>query len=458
VGSEQRLLAQLDEKNEWIEQLEQSLRECEVRLEQKEARLVALERDVTHTRGSFLPWKLAERLTRLNRGRKTHHSDSDKSIVRTPVLGVEPAPRKRVLIIDHRLPTPDRDCGSLRMVEMIRMIVARGHAVAFIPDNFLVWPPYLGQLQAIGVDVVHPPAYETVAEYLKQHGRDFGLVIISRADVAARHMTTVRRYACGASVVFDTVDLHFLREERQALLGGDAALAPASAARKEQEIRLAIRADLTLVVSPIEKALLEKECPGIDVMVVPTIYQPETSEPPGYEGRRDIVFIGSFDHSPNVDAVLYFATEIFARVRARIPAAVFQVVGPYPTPEISRLDGAGIRILGHVEDVKPVFDQARLSVAPLRFGAGVKGKVNHSMALGVPSVVTSVAAEGMYLVHEQNAMIADDAESFADAVVRVWTSKDLWNRISVNGRRSFAEHFSVQAAAKPIGELLQWAG
>jgi glycosyltransferase involved in cell wall biosynthesis len=88
----------------------------------------------------------------------------------------------------------------------------------------------------------------------------------------------------------------------------------------------------------------------------------------------------------------------------------------------------------------------------------VKGKVNQSMALGVPTVLTSIAAEGMYLVHEENAMIADDPDRFADEVVRLWTSRELWEHVSAQGLESIREHFSVEAAAKPIDELLEWAG
>ena len=137
---------------------------------------------------------------------------------------------------------------------------------------------------------------------------------------------------------------------------------------------------------------------------------------------------------------------------------MFQVIGPDPTPEIRNLASANIEVLGYVPDVTPYFDRARLSVAPLRYGAGVKGKVNQSMSLGVPTVVTSIAAEGMYLVHEQNAMIADDPDCFADAVVRLWTSAELWHRISENGRQNLREHFSVETAAKRVDELLAWAG
>ena len=125
--------------------------------------------------------------------------------------------------------------------------------------------------------------------------------------------------------------------------------------------------------------------------------------------------------------------------------------------EIRRLAGEHVRALGYVADVRPIFDQSRVAVAPIRFGAGVKGKVNQSMAHGVPTVVSTIAAEGMHLAHELNAMIADDPARFADAVVRLYTSQELWDRISANGRENVREHFSVQAASRAIDELLALA-
>ena len=365
----------------------------------------------------------------------------------------------QVLVIDHRIPTPDRDCGSLRMVEIMRRISQAGHHVVLAPDNTTMLTPYLHDLQSKGIEVVMPPHYRSVEHYLEQHGRDFDLAIISRADVAEKHMATVRRLAPEARIVFDTVDLHFMREQRQAALAPPTARDDSAALRKEQELRLARAADLTLVVSPVEKAVLEKACDNqVDVRIVPTIYPLTTVDPPGWQGRRDIVFIGGFAHVPNVDAVLYFSREIFPLIQARIPDAVFKVVGPDPTPEINELASPFIQIMGFVPDVKPIFDQARVSVAPIRFGAGVKGKVNQSMSFGVPTVVTSIAAEGMYLTDGDSAMIADEPESFADAVIALWTSPDLWLKVSKNGLRSLSDHFSIQAAAKPIDQLLEWAG
>jgi O-antigen biosynthesis protein len=364
----------------------------------------------------------------------------------------------QVLIIDHRLPTPDRDSGSVRLTEIIRAIQRRGHHVTFIPDNLVASSPYAEDLQRVGVEVIHVPYFCSVEEYLKQHGNDFDLVIIARAAVASRHFRAVKRHARRAVLVFDTVDLHFLREEREAEVKRDPAIKRRALQRKEQELSLARRFDVTLVVSPVEKAILEKHCPGIDVGLIPNIFALDDRSIPEFEARANIVFVGGFEHPPNVDAVLYFGREILPLVRRSLRGFTVQVIGPDVPAAIQDLDCADVQILGYVPDVLPYLDQARLSIAPMRFGAGVKGKVNQSMAHGVPVVVSSMAAEGMHLVHEQNAMIADLPAAFADSITRVFRSKELWERLSISGRANVREHFSTEAASRPVDRLLTRAG
>jgi glycosyltransferase involved in cell wall biosynthesis len=387
-----------------------------------------------------------------------HPQPSDAPIRIVHAHGEKANSRGQVLVVDHRLPTPDRDAGSVRILEITRAIRQRGHHVCFLPDDLSAPSPYKELLQGIGIEVVHHPYYRSIGSFLKQHGEDFDLVIVSRVEIAQRHMAAVHRHALRAKVVFDTVDLHFLREEREAQLKQDSSKRVAAARDKQRELDMAMSADRTLVVSPIEKAILEQECPGLDVQVISTIYPFDGAAVPGFDDRRNILFIGGFEHPPNVDAVLHFARDIFPLIKASIPEAVFQVIGADPTPEVLRLAGRDIQVLGYVPEVKHFFDRARVSVAPIRYGAGVKGKVNQSMSFGVPAVVTRVAAEGMYLAHEQNAMIADKPAEFAAAVVQLWTAPELWHRLSVNGRKNLRDHFSVQAAGRPIDELLEWAG
>jgi O-antigen biosynthesis protein len=166
--------------------------------------------------------------------------------------------------------------------------------------------------------------------------------------------------------------------------------------------------------------------------------------------RRDWLFIGGFQHTPNTDAVLFFLQKIYPIVSERLPDAKFYIIGDKPPPEIVARATQRVVVAGLQRDARPFFDSVKLSVAPLRFGAGVKGKINQSMALGVPVVATSVAAEGMELNDHEDILLADEPEDFARALVELYESEDLWNRLSENGIRKTRALYSIDAARKKL--------
>jgi len=288
---------------------------------------------------------------------------------------------------------------------------------------------------------------------MRHHGQRYDVVLLSRADTAAELMTSALRWCPKARVVFDTVDLHFLRESREAEILGDRRAARLGEMRRREEYDLIERAHVTLVVSEAERALLAEAMPDVDVRVLSNIHEIYGSARP-FAQRRDLLFIGGFGHPPNTDAVLFFAKHVLPRVRERIPELVLYVIGSDPAPEIKELASEYLRILGYVPDVKPYLDTCRLSVAPLRFGAGVKGKVNQSLAHGLPVVVTSIAAEGMFLKHGESALIADDPHGFAEAVVRLYCDEELWCRLSAGGIAVMEQHFSFSAARRAVTQLV----
>jgi glycosyltransferase involved in cell wall biosynthesis len=165
-------------------------------------------------------------------------------------------------------------------------------------------------------------------------------------------------------------------------------------------------------------------------------------------------FVGGYQHPPNVDAAKWFTGEIWPRVRERLPGVEFHLVGSKATDEIRALAGNGVRFQGYVEDLEPWLDDCRLAIAPLRYGAGVKGKVNLSMSRGQPVVATPMAVEGMFARPGQDVMVAETAEEFADAVVRIYTDEELWNRVSISGQENVERYFSVETARLGLQELL----
>lgn len=357
--------------------------------------------------------------------------------------------RPRLLVVDHRLPTPDQDSGSLRMAHLLRLVGELGYRVTFVPDNLQRIEPYARDLEAIGVEVVTAPAHRTVEECLKEAGDRFAVALISRAHIADEHLASVREHCPGARVVFDTVDLQFLRLERQAEVERDEALYRKAQKVKAIELGLAREADLTLVVSEEEKRLLENDAPGLAVRVLSNIHRVHGGGT-DFDARKGLLFIGGFEHPPNVDAVLWLVREILPSIHERLPGVHVSIVGSKPTPEVRALASDHVTIAGYVPNVTPYFERSKLSVAPLRYGAGVKGKVNQSLAYGLPCVATSCAAEGMGLTTEVDVLIADDAATFAEAVVKAYSDRALWERLAEGGLRNTRERFSTAAARREL--------
>lgn len=361
--------------------------------------------------------------------------------------------RRRVFVVDNYILTPDRESGSLRMLNLFRILERLGFEVTFAAANLEAPQPYVADLQRQGIEVLYRPYVRSIAEHLAHQGERYDLVILSRADAASQAMGVARRYCRRARIVFDTVDLHFLRESRLAALVGDRATRLLAEARKRQELSLMRQADLTLVVSEVERELLAREAPDVRVHVVSNIHEIFGSANPP-RARRDLLFIGAFSHPPNRDAVCFFCDQVMPLVRRHLPEVRFQVIGADPPPEVRARAGNGVEILGHIPDVAPFFASCRLSVAPLRYGAGVKGKINQSLAYGVPVVATSIAVEGMHLVDGESALIADTPEGLAEAVVRLYLDDDLWERLSRAGIEVMERHFSFDAAERALREAL----
>jgi GT2 family glycosyltransferase/glycosyltransferase involved in cell wall biosynthesis len=360
-----------------------------------------------------------------------------------------PEGHKRILVIDHHLPLADRDSGSLRMFQILTILGRLGHRVTFIPDNLADIPPYGDNLRKCGIEVMHHPYISSVREYLRSNGTEFDIVILSRCDFARKHIAEVRLCAPQARLIFDTVDLHFLREEREAKLLDSPQLRESAARKQQLEYALIDQADETWVVSPAERDLLRSVRPNSSIEVVSNIVDIPGSAA-SFSHRRDILFIGSFQHPPNTDAVLFFTQQIFPLVQKLLPDVRFYIIGDKAPPEVIALASEQVIVTGFQPNVSVFFDTIKLSIAPLRFGAGVKGKINQSMAFGVPVVATSLAAEGMGLTDRQDVMAADDPAKFADALVELYTSEELWNRLCRNGLAKTRERYSTEAARSQL--------
>jgi glycosyltransferase involved in cell wall biosynthesis len=226
---------------------------------------------------------------------------------------------------------------------------------------------------------------------------------------------------------------------------------------RRRELDVIRRSDITLVVSPVERAELAKVVPDARVEVLSNIHEVQTVETLPFAARQGILFIGGFKHHPNVDGIQWFIREIWPLVRSSLPGATVEVVGSHMPNYLLALEVPGVSMRGFVEDLAPILKTVRVSVAPLRYGAGVKGKVNQAMAWGIPVVATPVAVEGMSLREGLDVFVAKNASDFAGAVVRLYKDEALWNRLAEGGRENVRRNFSPEVAMRSLETVLDFA-
>lgn len=339
--------------------------------------------------------------------------------------------KRRVLVIDEKPLAPEEDSASLRMQKWIEI------------------------LRAVGCDVAFQSGEKDVREHLSRHGGRYHAVVLSRAPVAARHFADVRSCAPQAHIIFDTVDLHGLRLRRKAVLTRDPKDEAEARECLKQEQWLATNADCTVAVSEREAEILRESAPGVAVFTVSNIHDPEHSQLP-FEKRKDILFVGNFAHAPNADAVRYFLNEIFPHVRTLLPGIRFHVIGKGSKTAFGDKKNEDILVHGHVPNLSAHIRNARLTVAPLRFGAGVKGKIHSSLACGTPIVTTSIGAEGMHLEHERDCLIAESPLAFAQAIERLYTDRALWEKLTKAGQKNLRVHFSAEVAKARCREMFRY--
>jgi glycosyltransferase involved in cell wall biosynthesis len=305
-----------------------------------------------------------------------------------------------------------------------------GCRVTFVPDDGACPQPYTRRLQASGVDVIYGATW--MSRELAAIGDDLQLAIVSRPYVAAQHTHVLREYSPQTVIAYDTVDLHYVREQRRAATGVPHAVAKAATIR-ELELGLVRGSDVTIVVSDEEREQLEREAPGSKVIVIPVVNEIAERVPP-LEGRSGVLFVGGFEHPPNVDAALALVNDVMPLVWERIGDVPVVLAGSKPTPEVEALAGPNVEVTGWVEDLQPLIDGARMMAAPLRFGAGMKGKVTQSLGAGLPVVTTPTGAEGLGAEDGRDLLIAEDAEDLADRIVRLCSDDALWQELSRAGQ------------------------
>jgi GT2 family glycosyltransferase len=357
--------------------------------------------------------------------------------------------KKRILIIDHQIPTPDQDSGSLRLFEIIRVLIGMNFHITFFPENELRRVGYSERLVSLGVELV--TELKQFEDLISRRENFYDCVWLSRPGPAKFFFEKVSPKLGSKPVIYDSVDLHFQRVRRQAITGDGKVTYSDSLITELDELNLISKSDLALVVSQTEKEILAERT-NKPIRVVSNVhkYQNQTAS---ILNRRDIIFVGGFSHKPNEDGIAWFIGEIFPQVLRQLPNVNLKIIGSKSPQWLINLMHPNIHVIGWAEKVEPHYASARVSIAPLRYGAGVKGKVGESLSLATPIVLTNIAAEGMSLTNRQNALIEDEPNRFAAAIIELMQSDELWQELSRNGKQHIEESLGVKQLQKSLEEV-----
>ncbi|GIR14601.1 MAG: hypothetical protein CM15mP25_3560 [Gammaproteobacteria bacterium] len=221
-----------------------------------------------------------------------------------------------------------------------------------------------------------------------------------------------------------------------------------------EEMEVISQSDLTIVVSEAEVSELADEQPDAKVAVISNIHEVGHNKP-GFDDRSGLMFVGGFQHPPNVDAVEYYANEIWPLLTELCPDLETYIIGSRMPDRLKKIgESKGLKMLGFVEDLAPYYESCKLAIAPLRYGAGVKGKVNQALSFGLPVVGSPNAVEGMGLTHEREVMVAETPESFADSIAKVCNNRELWQALSEQGAASLVGRFTPEVAEEALRHAL----
>jgi glycosyltransferase involved in cell wall biosynthesis len=366
----------------------------------------------------------------------------------------------RALVVDGFTPTPDRDAASGDIRWFMRILSDLGYEVTFVPAFSTAHAGrYTHELESLGIICPVAPELTSARDFMLSHGGAFDLIALYRITVAEGLIDVARECAPNAKVILNTVDLHFLRDQRQAELNGDLHAFVEAKQREARELGVIRSADAAVLLSEFEYEYVGRHVPDAQRFFIPLAVEVPGRLAP-YEGRAGVLFVGGFGHAPNVDAVRFLCGTIWPRVRAALPEARLFVVGADPPAEVTahHAPSDGIEMTGYVKDLHELYRTVRVAVAPLRFGAGLKGKVVASLAVGVPCVVTSIAGEGMPAGVTNAIAVTDDPEDFARAIVDIHANPERWLRMSDAGVAYARANFSIETITAKVRELLESCG
>lgn len=380
---------------------------------------------------------------------------SDEADVSSEAIAVSLSqPRPVALFVDDRAPDPDRDAGSVAILSHIHITQSLGYRCCFIASRLAPAEEDRLRLERQGIECLMPPVFTCPEEALRQLGEGLEVVYLHRLNNAESYAALIRAFAPTATLIWSVADLTSLRLHRQAAVESRPELERFAGRLEVRENMCAWLADFVLTHSPVEARHLTRTVPTANIHVVPWAV-PVSSRRRRQPKKSVIAFVGHFAHDPNLDAAKWLALAIMPLLRKAIPGLTCRLIGSAMPHAVHMLAAEDVEIIGAVPDLAEALSDVSLCVAPLRFGAGIKGKVLASWAIGLPVVMSPIAAEGLVDPADPilGASIADTPAEFVERIVAFLDPANGRKQVTA-GRKLLKTRFSEQAVINTLSPLL----
>ncbi|MEO8240024.1 MAG: glycosyltransferase [Flavobacterium sp.] len=367
-----------------------------------------------------------------------------------------------VLIVDTKIPEFNKDSGSRRLTEIIKMILKNNIGVFLMADfkEYRYKSEYIEIFREMGAIVYEPSLDEsgeliTKEKFLKIILPKVNFTWLHRPEIFGKYYPIVKKYKPEAKIFFDMVDFHYLRFKRESELMNNSEIMKTADKYLKLELDNCKKADKIIVISDLDKdALKEHYVDDSKIISIGNVHQYLKNDTPvNFENRKNLLFIGGFDHKPNVDCVNYLHEEIMPLVWKTHTETAIVIIGSNPPDSILKLNSEKFKILGYVNDVSSYFLNARIFVAPLRYGAGIKGKIGQSLEYGLPLVTTNIGAEGFDFGQNKSYTIGNTSKEIVDNIIAIYENETLWKKLSADAEKVI-EPFSVSTIESKILNLL----
>lgn len=370
--------------------------------------------------------------------------------------------KKTIVVIDHYVPHYDQDAGSRTTWSYLCLFVKMGFHVVFVGDNYFPHQPYTQQLEQMGIEVFVGEGINIsrFKEWVRENKQYIDYFYLNRPHISVKYIDFLKQ-CTRAKIFYYGHDLHFIREQRQYEIEKDKNLIKSIAHWKKIESSLITKADVVYTAGSYEEHVLRNLFPDKRIRAIPIFcyekVQLDAMEIAPLEGRENLLFVGGFGHKPNEDAAVWFVREIFPLILMKAPETKLYIVGSHPTEKIKLLSSEHVIVTGFVSDEKlsDYYRQVRVCVVPLRYGAGVKGKVLEAMCNGVPLVTTPIGAEGLPNCEACLSIVEiTKIKEYAQSVLRLLHDDAQWQSLSKKERAYIYSNFTTECAKKIM--MVDW--